>query len=145
MTSETRRVAPWAQDLWERDAASQALGMELVEAGDGQCVIRMTVRPDMIQGHGTCHGGIIFSLADSAFAFACNGPDEVVVGASADVTWVSAARPGDVLVAEAVQETRFGRGGVTRVRVSRADDRALVALFQGRSLALPTDRRKNQR
>lgn len=129
-------VADWARDLWAEDTASQAMGQELLAAGDGRCRLRMTVRPEMTQGHGTCHGGYIFAFADSAFAFACNGPGEVVVGASADITWITPAHTGDVLLADGEQETRFGRSGVTRVRITREDDGALVALFQGRSRAL---------
>lgn len=126
-------VEPWARDLWARDAASRSLGMELLEARPGRAVVRMVVRPEMVQGHGSMHGGLLFSLADTAFAFCCNGPDRVVVGASADITWMTAAREGDVLVAEAVEEITYGRGGVTRVRIEREGDGAAVALFQGRS------------
>ncbi len=126
-------VEGWAAEMFARDAASRALGMELLAARPGRAVVRMTVRPDMVQGHGSAHGGLLFSLADSAFAFCCNGPGRVVVAAAADVTFVAAAREGDVLVAEAVEEARYGRNGVTRVRVVREGDGALVALFQGRS------------
>jgi len=126
-------VEAWAQAMFERDAASRALGMELLAVGPGHAVVRMPVRDDMVQGHGSAHGGLLFALADTAFAFCCNGPDRVVVGASADITWVAAARTGDVLVAEAVQETAYGRNGVTRVRIGRESDGELVALFQGRS------------
>lgn len=129
-------VAEWARKMWRRDAASQALGMELLHAGDGRCRLRMPVRTDMTQGHGICHGGIVFTLADSAFAFSCNGPGVVVVGASADVTWVGPAVVGDVLLADGEQETVYGRSGVTRVRITRERDGALVALFQGRSRAV---------
>ena len=87
----------------------------------------------MLQGHGNAHGGIIFALGDSAFAFCCNGPGQVVVGASADVTWVAPANVGDVLIADGEQEVVYGRSGVTRVRITRESDGALVALFQGRS------------
>jgi len=126
-------VADWARELWAEDTASRAMGQELLEAGDGRCRLRMPVREDMTQGHGTCHGGYLFALADSAFAFACNGPGDVVVGASADITWIAPVHTGDVLIAEAEQETRYGRSGVTRVRITREDDGTLVALFQGRS------------
>lgn len=146
MTSESEVAAPtaahepkvtaWARQLWAEDPASQALGAELLAAGAGRSRLRMTVRPDMSQGHGTCHGGFVFALGDSAFAFACNGPGEVVVGSSADITWVAPAHVGDVLVADAVQEARFGRNGVTRVTVTREGDGALIALFQGRSRAV---------
>lgn len=127
------QVEPWAAQMFARDAASRALGMELLAARPGRAELRMPVRADMVQGHGSAHGGIIFSLADSAFAFCCNGPEQVVVAASADVTFVAAATEGDVLVAQAEQETVYGRNGVTRVRVVREGDGALVALFQGRS------------
>lgn len=129
-------VAGWAREMWRRDVASRALGMELLVADEGRCVVRMPVREDMIQGHGLCHGGLLFALGDTAFAFACNGPGDVAVGTSADVTWVTPARSGDVLLAEATQETRYGRSGVTRVRITREQDGALVALFQGRSLTV---------
>lgn len=132
------RVADWARELWAEDTASRAMGQELLEAGNGRCRLRMPVRQDMTQGHGTCHGGYLFALADSAFAFACNGPGEVVVAASADVTFIAPAHTGDVLIAEAEQETRYGRSGVTRVRITREDDGTLVALFQGRSRSVGT-------
>jgi acyl-CoA thioesterase len=126
-------VEPWARTMFARDAASRAFGMELLAARPGRSVVRMRVREDMVQGHGSAHGGVLFSLADTAFAFCCNGPDRVVVGSSADITWVAAAHVGDVLVAEAVEEAGYGRNGVTRVRMVREGDGTLVALFQGRS------------
>ena len=129
-------VAAWARRLWDEDVASRAMGMELLSADAGRCLLRMIVRDDMAQGHGTCHGGYLFAFADSAFAFACNGPGEVVVAASADITFVVPAHVGDVLLAQGDQETRFGRNGVTRVRVTRESDGALVALFQGRSRSI---------
>ena len=125
-----------AESLWAQDTASRALGMRVVGVGPGTARVRMTVRDDMTQGHGTCHGGILFALADSAFALACNSGGTVTVGASADITWVAPASSGDVLVADAVQEVQFGRSGVTRVRITREADGALVALFQGRSRSL---------
>ncbi|GAB2689334.1 hydroxyphenylacetyl-CoA thioesterase PaaI [Thalassiella azotivora] len=131
-------VAPWAARMWSEDVASRALGMELLHASGGRSVLRLRVRDDMVQGHGSCHGGMLFTLADSAFAFACNGPGETVVGASADITWVAPAQAGDVLLAVGEQETRYGRNGVTRVRITREPDGELVALFQGRSRALPS-------
>ena len=125
-----------AATMWAADDASRALGMALLEVAPGRARLRMTVRPDMVQGHGTCHGGVLFSLCDSAFAFACNSGGEVTVGSSAEITWVAPAHVGDVLVAEAEEEVRYGRSGVTRVRVIREADGALVAVFTGRSRSL---------
>lgn len=134
MTSDadetTRRSA---EAMWAADAASRGMGMALLDVAPGRARLRMTVREDMVQGHGSCHGGALFTLADSAFAFACNSHGTVAVASSADITFVAAAVLGDVLVADAVEETRYGRSGVTRVTVTREGDDALIALFQGRS------------
>lgn len=124
-----------AEALWAADEASRAMGMELLDVGPGRARLRMRVRPDMVQGHGTCHGGVLFALGDSAFAVACNTSGEVTVGSSGEITWVAPAHEGDVLVADAVEEARYGRSGVTRVRITR-DDGTLVALFTGRSRSL---------
>ncbi len=133
----TAAVTPRVTELFAADAASSALGIEVLEAARGRARLRMTVRADMVQGHATCHGGLLFALADSAFAAACNqGPGGPVVGASAEITWVSPAFTGDVLEAEAVELTRYGRNGVTDVTVRRAADGGVVALFRGRSLEL---------
>lgn len=137
MTSDTDETARCsAAALWAADTASRAMGMELVDVGPGRATLRMTVRDDMVQGHGTCHGGVLFTLADSAFAFCCNSHGTVAVASSADITFVVPAALGDVLVAEAAEEATFGRSGITRVRVTRERDDALVALFQGRSRSL---------
>lgn len=134
MTSEAQRTAERsAQAMWAADVASRGLGMELLEVAPGRARVRMAVRADMVQGHGSCHGGFLFSLCDSAFAFACNSRGEVTVAASAEITFVAAAAVGDVLLAEAVEEVRYGRSGVTRVRATREQDGAVVALFTGRS------------
>jgi acyl-CoA thioesterase len=134
---EEPAVSARVAELFAADTASAALGIEVLEAARGRARLRMTVRPDMVQGHATCHGGLLFTLADSAFAAACNqGPGGPVVGASAEITWVAAAFTGDVLEAEAVEHTRYGRNGVTDVTVRRAADGGVVALFRGRSLEL---------
>jgi acyl-CoA thioesterase len=120
-----------------QDAASAALGIELTTAGVGRAQVRMTVRPDMVQGHGTCHGGLVATLADTAFAVACNSRgDGPSVAASADVTWLRPAFAGDVLIAEATERVRSGRSGVTDVTVRREADGEIVALFRGRSVEL---------
>ena len=113
------------------DRASSALGIELVDQGEGRAVTRMTVRQDMVNGHAMAHGGLIFALADTAFACACNSFGPVTVAASAEIVFVAPARAGDVLVAEAVLRTRFGRSGLYDVTVRR--DRDVIAEFRGRS------------
>lgn len=113
------------------DAASRALGIELVEAGAGRAVTRMTVRADMVNGHDIAHGGLIFTLADTAFACACNSYGPQTVAAAAEIVFVAPARLGDELVAEAVVRTRFGRAGVYDVTVRRGDQ--VIAEFRGRS------------
>jgi acyl-CoA thioesterase len=121
--------------MLEQDAATAALGIEVLALAPGRVTMRMTVRPDLVQGHGTCHGGILFAFADSAFAAACNGrPGGPVVAASAEITWVAPAFLGDTLRADAVEQTRYGRNGVTDVAVTRQEDGALLALFRGRSV-----------
>jgi acyl-CoA thioesterase len=120
-----------------QDAASTALGIELTDVGTGRAQVRMTVRPDMVQGHGTCHGGLVTTLADTAFAAACNSHGEgPSVAASADVTWLRPAFAGDVLIADATERIRRGRSGVTDVTVRREGDGEVVALFRGRSVEL---------
>lgn len=116
------------------DAASRALGIELVEQAEGRAVTRMAVRPDMVNGHAVAHGGMIFSLADTAFACACNSYGPVTVAAAAEIVFVAPARAGDVLTAEAVVRTRFGRSGVYDVTVRRGQD--VIAEFRGRSQQL---------
>lgn len=120
--------------MFRADAASRGLGMELVEAGDGAAVVRMTVRPDMINGHAIAHGGFVFLLADTAFACACNSRGEVTVAAGADITFVAPARAGDVLEATATERARFGRSGIYDVTVRR--DGEIIAEFRGRSRTL---------
>jgi len=123
--------------MWSADAASAALGIELVDVGPGRARLRMTITDVMVNGHGLAHGGLVFTLADSAFAVACNTHGVVTVAAGADITFVAPARLGDVLLAEAVEQVTYGRSGITEVRVVRRGDDGsggtLVALFQGRS------------
>ena len=127
-----------AAAMWSQDAASAALGMELVDVGPGRAQVRMRVTTAMVNGHAIAHGGLVFTLADSAFAVACNTHGVVTVAAGADVTFVAPARLGDVLEADAVEQVSYGRSSVTDVRVVRltADGEQLVALFRGRSRSL---------
>jgi acyl-CoA thioesterase len=121
--------------MWAQDTASAALGMELVDVGPGRARLRMPVTQSMVNGHAIAHGGLVFTLADSAFAVACNTHGVVTVASGADITFVAPARLGDVLLAEAVEQATFGRSGVTDVRVTNQDG-DLVAMFRGRSRSL---------
>jgi acyl-CoA thioesterase len=118
--------------MYERDPASRALGMELDAIRPGYARMRMRVREDMLNGHGTCHGGYIFMLADSAFAFACNSHNFNTVGAGCTIDYLAPGRPGDVLVAEAVEQALTGKTGVYDVAVTDQDGRR-IALFRGKS------------
>lgn len=120
--------------MLEDDLASRSLGMELVDAGEGRAVVRMTITDTMINGHDLAHGGFVFLLADTAFACACNSHGPVTVAAGADITFVASARRGDVLEARAEERVRFGRSGVCDVTVYRDND--VIAEFRGRSRTL---------
>jgi acyl-CoA thioesterase len=121
-----------AEAMWSTDRASRHMGMELVTTLPSEAVLRMKVRPEFCNGHGICHGGFIFTLADSAFAFACNSHNKVTVANNCAVTFVAAAKDGDVLTAHAREVHRGGRSGVTEVEVRDQSGR-LVALFRGHS------------
>ena len=118
--------------MFERDPASQALGMLLAEIRPGYARMSMPVREDMLNGHATCHGGYIFMLADSAFAFACNSHNFNTVGAACTIDYLAPGRPGDVLVAEATEQALQGKTGVYDVTVRDQDGRK-IALFRGKS------------
>jgi len=120
-----------ADVMWAGDAASRALGMRIVQVGPGRAVLVMTVRDDMVNGHGLGHGGLTFTLADSAFAFACNSYNRRTVAAGAEVRFRAPTRLGDELVATAVERSREGRDGVCDVTVTVGD--VVVAEFVGRS------------
>jgi acyl-CoA thioesterase len=127
-----RIAARSAQALYERDRASQALGMRLLEVRPGRARVVMTVRPDMLNGHDVCHGGIVFALADSAFAFACNSYNESTVAAAAAIDFLAAARAGDELMAAASELWRSRRNGIYEIEVTNQRGER-VALFRGRS------------
>lgn len=118
--------------MFERDPASQKLGMILLDIGPGYARMTMPVRADMLNGHQTCHGGYIFMLADSAFAFACNSHNFNTVGAGCTIDYLAPGREGDLLTAEAVEQAQSGKTGVYDVRVSNQDGRT-VALLRGKS------------
>ena len=121
-----------AAALFERDQASQSLGMRLRGVRRGWAQVSMRVRPDMTNGHGVCHGGIVFALGDSAFAFACNSHNEATVAAAASIDFLAAARAGDELTAEASELWRTRRNGLYEIIVyNQRGER--IALFRGRS------------
>jgi acyl-CoA thioesterase len=113
------------------DSASAGLGITLVDHGPGWAITQMTVRPDMENGYGTAHGGLVFAVADTAFACACNSRGAVAVAAACEIVFVAPARGGDVLRADARERTRFGRSGIYDVTVRRGPD--VIAEFRGRS------------
>ena len=121
-----------AQALFAQDRASSALGIAVLEVGPGLARLRMAVRAEMLNGHGTCHGGVIFALADSAFAAACNTHNAVTVAAAASIDFLSPAREHDELTAEARELWRSKRSGIYEVSVSNQRGER-IALFRGRS------------
>ncbi|MEM5451952.1 MULTISPECIES: hydroxyphenylacetyl-CoA thioesterase PaaI [Paraburkholderia] len=121
-----------AQAMYEADGCTRALGMELLEVRAGYARLSMAVRPEFLNGHQTCHGGMIFSLADSAFAFACNSYNINTVAAGCSIEFLRPVLRDEVLTAEAVEQVLSGRNGVYDIRVTnRAGE--TVALFRGKS------------
>ncbi|SIO65905.1 (3S)-malyl-CoA thioesterase [Bradyrhizobium erythrophlei] len=123
-----------ADAMWKEDDASQGLGMEIVEIKPGQATLSMTVRPYMVNGQRIAHGGFIFTLADSAFAFACNTHNDRVVAAEGNITFIRPGKLGDRLVATAREISRSGRSGIYDVRVTVND--IVIAEFRGHSRAI---------
>ena len=121
-----------AEAMWREDRASQALGMSLDAVGPGTATLSMTVGDTMINGHEICHGGLIFTLADSAFAFACNAYNKVTVAQHCAITFLAPAKLGDRLTARAQERTRQGRSGIYDIQVTKQDG-SLVAEFRGHS------------
>ncbi|WP_230082649.1 hydroxyphenylacetyl-CoA thioesterase PaaI [Arsenicicoccus cauae] len=126
--------------MWDDDGASRHLGIELVSVDHdgrlGRARTRMAVTETMVNGHRIMHGGYIFTFADSTFALVCNAGGELTVAAGCDIDFVRSAALGDVLLAEGVERTRYGRNGITDVTVTREGDGELIAHFRGRSRAL---------
>lgn len=121
--------------MWADDRASQALGMQITAIGPGSATLQMVVRPDMLNGLATCHGGLISTLADSAFAFACNSHNQMTVASGFNIELVAPAREADVLTATAVELSRSGRTGVYDIEVINQQGQR-IALFRGRSYTL---------
>jgi acyl-CoA thioesterase len=121
-----------AAAMFARDAASQSLGMEVKEVRPGYARLTLLVRPNMLNGHAICHGGIVFSLADSAFAFACNSRNQSTVASGCSIDFLAPARSGDELTAEAMERALLGRIGIYDVTVTNQEGKT-IALFRGRS------------
>lgn len=138
------RDLTFVRTMWASDRASAALGVELLEVdldtggarALGRARTRMSVTATMVNGHDIAHGGVVFALADSTFALACNAAGRPAVAAACDITFVTAARLGEVLVAEARERVAYGRSGITDVTVRREADGEVVAEFRGRSRVL---------
>jgi acyl-CoA thioesterase len=123
-----------ADAMWKDDQASQGLGMEIVDIRAGQATLAMTIQPHMVNGHGIAHGGFIFTLADSTFAFACNSHNERTVAAQGAITFIRPGKLGDRLVAVAREVSRSGRSGIYDVRVTAGE--VVIAEFRGHSRSI---------
>ncbi len=121
--------------MYVDDTTSQSLGIEISQVAPGFARLSMRVGEKLTNGHGLCHGGYIFILADTAFAYACNTYDQRAVASGASIEFVAPAQVGDTLVAEALEQLRAGRRGVYDIRVSNQHG-ALIALFRGRSATI---------
>jgi acyl-CoA thioesterase len=133
---DAQQIAEATRDaMWANDRASKSLGMQLVAIGPGSATLTMAVRDDMLNGHDLCHGGLIATLADSAFAFACNAYNEVTVASGFDVNLLAGARRGDLLSASAREVAKSGRTGVYDIAVTNQRGEA-VAAFRGRSYTI---------
>ncbi|MGL5522957.1 MAG: hydroxyphenylacetyl-CoA thioesterase PaaI [Aeromonas veronii] len=121
-----------ATSMFNRDKASQGMGMRLLSVTPGCASVSMNVGPHMIQAVGTCHGGYLFALADSSFAFACNSYNEVTVAIGCSIDYIAPAHLGDTLTADCTEQSRSGRTGNYDVRITNQQGK-LIALFHGKS------------
>jgi acyl-CoA thioesterase len=136
MTATPQQIAEATREaMLKDDHATKSLGIRIEAVGPGTCTATMTVRQDMLNGHAICHGGLITTLADSAFAFACNAYNEITVASGFDVNLLAAARLGDVLTAQALEVSKAGRTGVYDIAVRNQRGEA-VAAFRGRSYTM---------
>ncbi len=133
---DPQAIAEAARDaMWRGDRASRWLGMQVLAVGPGSATMQMAVREEMLNGHDLCHGGLITTLADSAFAFACNSYNDITVASGFDVNLVASARLGDVLTAQAVEVSKSGRTGVYDILVANQRGEKIAA-FRGRSYTM---------
>ena len=135
MPEDPQAVAERAAAMYEADLASRHLGIQIDQVAPGRATARMQVRDTMINGHDICHGGYVFLLADTAFAFACNTYGPVTIAAACDVAFLAPARLGDELIAEATERRRYGRNGIYDVTV-HLPDTTVIAEFRGQSRTL---------
>jgi acyl-CoA thioesterase len=136
MSATAQEVAQATQEaMWRNDRASKMLGMRILAVSPGSATLSMTVREDMLNGHDICHGGLVTTLADSAFAFACNSYNEVTVASGFDVNLLAASRLGDELTAVATEVSKSGRTGVYDISVHNQRGEAIAA-FRGRSYTI---------
>jgi acyl-CoA thioesterase len=134
--SDAQALAERVRDhMWATDRASQGMGMRVAAIGPGSCTMTMTVREDMLNGYGSCQGGLLSALADSCFAFACNAYNEITVASGFNVEIVAPGRLGDVLTATAIEVSKSGRMGVYDVDVRNQCGERVVA-FRGRSCTM---------
>jgi acyl-CoA thioesterase len=136
VTDAQARAEEQAAAMYAADDASRSLGIRIRDVAPGRATATMQVTASMLNGHGICHGGYVFLLADTAFAFACNTHGSPVVAGGADVTFLAPVAAGTELVAEAIERVVRGRSGLYDVTVRTGD--AVVAEFRGRSRALPS-------
>ncbi|MBX9590750.1 MAG: hydroxyphenylacetyl-CoA thioesterase PaaI [Hyphomonadaceae bacterium] len=137
MVRDAAAIARLSADvMWADDKASQGLGMQVMEVGAGRARLAMTITERMLNGHGSCHGGFIFTLADSAFAFACNSHGQPAVAQHCSITYLTPGRLGMRLVADAIERQRSERSGIYDVTV-RDEAGTVIAEFRGHSRTLP--------
>lgn len=133
---DTLAIAKAAADkMWADDEASRNLGMQIVSVSPGKATMTMTVTDKMVNGHKICHGGYIFLLADSAFAFACNTYNQITVAQQCAVTFIRPGKLGDKLRADAAEISKSGRSGIYDITVTR-EDGAVIAEFRGHSRSI---------
>jgi acyl-CoA thioesterase len=131
----TARARTQVESLHTQDRAARVLGIELIDVAAGCVRVAMTVRDDMLNGHGICHGGILFTLADTAFALACNSHGEAMVAAGASIEFLAPVAGGERVIATAIETLRSERHGIYDVAVKNASGEA-VAHFRGRCARL---------
>ena len=135
MTKQDPLAQACSDAMHANDQAAHMMGIQIIESTAGQAVLNMTVRKDMLNGHAVCHGGMLFTLADTAFAHACNNTNKVTLASGCTIDFLAPAYEGEVLTATAVERSRSGRTGVYDVEIHNPAGQ-LVATFRGRSYQL---------